>query len=46
MSRNGREALPKVRQWFESPPKGMGVVRRPSWRSGSGRETLPQVREW
>ena len=46
MSRNGREALPEVRQWSGGPPGGPAVVGRPSRRSGSFREALPEFREW
>ena len=42
----GREALPDVREWSESPPECTGVVGRTSRMSGCGRETLRYVQEW
>ena len=51
-----REAFPDVREWSGGPQGYLGVVGRPSRRSGSGREalkiiwewsgTLPDVRDW
>ena len=42
-----------IREWSGDPPRGPGVVGRPSWRSGSGQEAfpeawvaLPNVQEW
>ena len=56
MSQSGRETLPEVREWFEGPtggpgmvggpPEGFKVVSSPSRRSWSGRGVLPVVREW
>ena len=40
MSECGREALPEVWEWSGGSPGCPGVVRRPSWMSGSGREAL------
>ena len=63
MSGSGHKAIPNVREWSGGPhgnpgvvgglPGCLGVVRKPSWKSGgpswitgSGREALTDVREW
>ena len=45
MSGSGQEALPEFRVWSGSFSVGLGVVGRPSRRSGSGRKALAEVRE-
>ena len=37
--------LPDVREWSKCYPECLGVVRRPSWISGSGRNAILNVRE-
>ena len=51
--RSGREPIPQVRErtgcpiiGSGCPPRGPGVVGRPSRGSGSGQEALPEVWEW
>ena len=51
-SSSGRVSLPKGQEWLEVPPKGSGVVGRPSMmvgrpyrRARSGREALTEGRE-
>ena len=44
--REWSSGLPNFREWSGGPPKYLGVVDRPSKRSGSGREALPEDREW
>ena len=44
MSGSAREALPDVREWSGGLPGFLGVVERPSWKSGSGRQELPDIR--
>ena len=45
MSGSGREALPNAWELSEGTPECLGVVGRPSLKSGMGREALPDVRE-
>ena len=42
----GRDALSDVWEWSGCPLGFPGLVRRPSWMSGSVRESLPDVRVW